>query len=187
MSPPSDRKTKPDNPRPSVLGVELGPDPEARRRDPRREESARPEPPRSISPFPQQPAPTVIVEQAPPSRRSIIPRELPGWVGKAAAALFAAVVLPVTLAVTRRIDAGTDEVKARAELLKKQGEKEAAQAATAKAELTEINLMSQRVSALEALRGEVAGLRAAVESTNSNVAELTPTTRPPRRLKVRPE
>ena len=159
-----------------------------RRRDPRREESARPAPPpRSISHFPQQPAPTVIVEQAPPSRRSIIPRELPGWVGKAAAALFAAVVLPITLRVTERIDAGTQEVKARAELLKKQAEKEAAQAAAAKAELTEINLMSQRVSSLEALRSEVAGLRAAVESTNSNVAELTPTTRPPKRLKVRPE
>jgi hypothetical protein len=69
-------------------------------------------------------------------------------------------------------------VKARAELMKKQGEAATAQTKAAEAELGDLNLLSQRVSALEALRGEVAGLRSAVERANSNVAELTPSTRP---------
>jgi hypothetical protein len=184
--PPS---TKPDNKRPQprpvpgIPGLEIAPT-DVLKRHPAAERSTPPE--RSISPFPQQQAPTVIVEQAPPARRSFFPRELPGWVGKAAAALFAAVVLPITLAVTRRIDAGTAEVAARTELVRRQAETEAAKGAAVKAELTEFNLLSQRVSAVEALRGEVADLRSAIESTHANVAEITPATRPPKKLRVRP-
>jgi hypothetical protein len=179
--------TRPDNKRPlpvpGVPGLEIAP--EVQRRHPGAERSTPPE--RSISPFPQQPLPTVIVDPAPPTRRSWLPRELPGWASKGVAVLFATAVLPIALAVKERIDAGTEEVKARSELLKKQAEREVAVAAAAKAELEEMKLLGERVAALESLRGEVAGLRAAVESTNLNVAQLTPATRPPKRMKVRGE
>jgi hypothetical protein len=164
-----ERQTRPENRRPSVTEAAIAR--ERLRQHPGAEPSS--VPPRE--------------EREPPAtRRSFFPRELPGWLGKAAAALFAAVVLPVTLAVTRRIDAGTTEVQARAELLKKQAENQAAQAAVAQAEIKGVELLARRVAALEALRGEVADLRGAIESTHANVAELTPPTRPPKRLKVRP-
>lgn len=97
-----------------------------------------PPPPRSISPFPERQVPPIIVEQAPPPRRSFWPRELPSWVGKAAAALFAAVVLPNVPAITRRIDAGTAVVVAEAEykreLAKTEQAKQGAEQARQRAE-----------------------------------------------------
>jgi hypothetical protein len=81
--------------------------------------------------------PVERVEDAPRSMRrwSLIPREIPSWVGKAAAALFAAVVLPNVPAITRRIDAGTAVVVADAELKREQAKTEQAKQLAEKARL----------------------------------------------------
>lgn len=71
MSPPSDRKTRPDNPPPrpvpGVPGTDL-PDAGVRARHPSAEPESSP-PPRSISPFPERQRTPAIVEQVTPSKR----------------------------------------------------------------------------------------------------------------------
>jgi hypothetical protein len=188
-----DEDTKPDKPRQSVvMGVPVPSRPRVveqdgrRARHPQEERSSAPPPP-SIAPFPQHHPPTVIVEQVPPTRRSFFPRELPSWVGKAAAALFAAVVLPITLSVTRRIDAGTDLVRAEVTLKQEQIKSEQKRQEAFKAETEGVRALEVEVASLKALRSEVAQIKVNLEGTAEQVTELTPATRPPKRLKVRPE
>jgi hypothetical protein len=113
-----ERQTRPEHRRPSI--TEAAAARERIRNHPGAEPSSLP------------PAP----EEAPiERRRSWLPREIPGWVGKAAAALFAAIVLPNVPAITRRIDAGTAVVVAEAELKREGIKTEQAKQRTEEAKL----------------------------------------------------
>lgn len=116
-----------------------------------------------------------------------LPRELPGWASKAGAALFAAVVLPLAMAGKGWIDAKTALVAAETELKQAQVETEKKRQDAYRAETEGIRALEVKISALEALRTEVNQLKVNFEGTAEQVTELTPATRPPKRLKVRPQ
>jgi uncharacterized protein HemX len=127
-------------------------------------------------------------ERAPVSSDPVslrLPRELPGWVYKLGATLLTAVVVPLALAGKGWIDAQTALVTAEAELKAEQIETEKKRQEAYKAETEGVRSLEVRVGALESLRSEVNQLRVNLEGTAEQVTELTPATRPPKKLRVR--